>query len=818
MFAIFFYLYYYILMKQYNINNKAKQNNINIGNKTKLNNSNNVKQYNINISNKKKAAPLLYGLFFEDINHALDGGLNANLVQNGNFDFCAFSYGKPRVENEYNNLAFWQVGDGCEVVSSKPISENKPFSLKVNLNGSVEIANLGYEKEADGQYIFLAEEKYGCSFFYLSDADCEVFVQFLYKNGKKSEKKCIKLKKCSKYCLATANLVATKNSLARLVFSFVGKAQVYVSHFRLIANNYFKSAKNKYMFGKFNPALVNSINMGAKFLRFPGGCVVEGDVKCDYLYEWEKTIGATHTRASKPSVWGYLQSNEIGFYEYLCLCEDLHLCPLPVHHVGLICQIRTEVVGHRGYIAYDAGSSQFKEKVIDSVAHLIYFALGSVNGKDKTERLWAKKRAEMGHAKPFKLNMIALGNENWDNIYFKNFSACYNALKNYPYNGKNVDLLALFGVQILSSAGVDINPQDTNPSWQFLNKQFNNLIVDEHVYNTPTWFVDNFYRYNFYNPNFNKVFMGEYACHTDADGKGKLGGTNSFVSALCEAVFMCGMENNPDVVKLSCYAPLFCKQNQANWNPNLIYFNKNKINYTPNYACQALFMQNYGTHSLKLDTDENFDNSGAFSIEKNKNIIKNVQILNFLGKKMENFNNISNFVANINFKCVNDNFTLTFGENQKQGFKFMLHYLANERALYFEKIVNFTRMTLEKLANVCLTNNIKVSYSQHEIKVFENEKPIASKQIWKTNTNIFTSLTFDKKFAYLKAVNVGKEETVSFNLTGIVRAQNCHADFTTLIDNKTLGYKTIKRGFSITGGAFKIKLKEKSINIIKIER
>ncbi len=783
---------------------------------------NEVLNFVADVKNKKPASPLLYGLFFEDINHSLDGGLNANLVQNGSFDFCAFSYNKPVVKNEYFNLKFWEIESG-NVTTEKPISENKPYSLKIDLKDSCVIKNCGYELVDNKNYIYLNDHNFTASFFYSSNKDvmCEAF--FEYANGTKTKPVQITLTKTNKYVLKEFSISTKSKSFAKLVFKFFGNATLYLTHFKLIPFNYFKTAKNKYNYGKFNPALVQALDMGAKFMRFPGGCLVEGDASLDYLYEWEKTIGPTEQRISKPSVWNYLQSNEIGFFEYFCLCEDLHLSPLPVHHVGLICQIRTEVTRHLGYIAYSPTSREFKEKVVDSVAHLIYFALGNVNSKDKTEKLWANKRKEMGHTKPFNLKMIALGNENWDKIYFRNFKACIDALQNYDYCNKKVNLLETFGVQILTSSGVDINPQDTNPSWRYLNKNYTNLIVDEHVYNTPSWFADNYYRYDYYNPNLSKVFMGEYACHTDADGLGRLGGTNNFISALSEAVFVLGMENNPDIVKMSCYAPLICKVGQANWNPDLIYFDKEKIHLTPNYAVQSAFAKNYGKYGIKLYCERNFDNMGKFAAKLNKNEVESITFedLKFKPIKVNLINNetdknLKNYYVKIKFKHLVDGFSLSFGKTGN--FKYLIHYNIQDKALYFEKIVNGLRMTLERLLDIDLKTDICIKYTEQEIVVYSLQKTLTKlteKKIWKTNTNVFTSLTFDNKFIYLKVVNVGDDTKANFDLSSLIKTGTSAKHI--VLTEKENGFKEQVKTIKVNPN-FTVALKEKSINIFKIEK
>ncbi len=797
-----------------------------------------MEKFVANMKNKKPASPLLYGLFFEDINHGLDGGLNANLVQNGFFDCCYFNYNSVDLQKVFDNLRFWKCDPlkYFSVTKEKPLHENNPFSLCINLkegDGEAIFKNLGYEIKNNENFLLLRSSSAQCSFFYSSNADFSLKCFFEYESGETSKPIELCLKASKKYRQVSFSIPCKDSTLAHLVFKASGIVTANFTGFRLVPSNYFRSKKNSYKFGKFNAALVESLRMGAKFLRFPGGCLVEGDVSTEHLYDWEKTIGPIETRVSKPSVWNYTQTNEIGFFEYLCLCEDLDLEPVPVHHVGLICQIRTEVFRHEGYIAFDPKSKEFKEKVIDSVAHLIFFAKGSVSSDNKVEREWAQKRKDMGHARPFKLNMIALGNENWDKIYFRNFEAVYEALKSYPYCKKPTNLLEKFGIQILSSAGVDNNPQDTNFSWKYITKHHDELIVDEHCYNTFQWFVDNFHRYDHYCPTTSKVFMGEYACHTDADGKGRLGGKNTFRSALAESVFQCGMENNPDIVKMSCYAPLFCKKQQANWDPDLLYFDGEKVFPTVNYVQQSLFMNSFGKQSIKLEhLNKNSSLAGHFCIKTNKNVLKSVLI----DDKKESFqtgmfdflettSELENFSATLKFKEIKDDFSLGFGVKHHENFGFYLHYNFARKELSYEKIVDGFRISLEFLKKVELSNVLRVEFGQGWLKIFnEQNKLVAQKQIWKISTSIFTSLTYDEKNIYLKVINTSKDEKdAEFDLDKklfFTKSKHVQGKMTTLTEHQydeMSASKTVT-ALKFSSNKFVQTFAPESINVLTLKR
>ncbi|MGN1234687.1 MAG: alpha-L-arabinofuranosidase C-terminal domain-containing protein, partial [Christensenellaceae bacterium] len=195
-----------------------------------------------------------------------------------------------------------------------------------------------------------------------------------------------------------------------------------------------------------------------------------------------------------------------------------------------------------------------------------------------------------------------------------NFAACLLGLRQYNYCGKPVDLLKKFDITVVTTSGVDIRPQDSSDNWKVINRLYRDMIVDEHVYNSYQWFVDNSKRYDSYDRTGAKVFMGEYSVHTSADGRGRLNGDNNLRTALGEAVFLTGCERNSDVVRMTCYAPLFTATNTYRWTPDLIWFNPRDIMLTPNYYVQKYFAQFYGKYLLNDVAPVNNDNSGGLII------------------------------------------------------------------------------------------------------------------------------------------------------------------------------------------------------------
>jgi alpha-L-arabinofuranosidase len=194
--------------------------------------------------------------------------------------------------------------------------------------------------------------------------------------------------------------------------------------------------------------------------------------------------------------------------------------------------------------------------------------------------------------------MLALGNENWGEIYYGNLAACFAALSAYPYAGGTADLPERFKIRFVTGAGVDTRPQDTNEWSNILYRRFPDTVIDEHSYNAPQWFLDNARRYDFYDRKRNKVFMGEYAAHTESDGRGRLGGESTLYAALCEAAFLTGCERNSDVVAMTAYAPLFAKTQGFRWRPDLIWFDGLSFLRAPSYWIQKMFAQNTGDRIL----------------------------------------------------------------------------------------------------------------------------------------------------------------------------------------------------------------------------
>jgi alpha-L-arabinofuranosidase len=309
---------------------------------------------------------------------------------------------------------------------------------------------------------------------------------------------------------------------------------------------------------------------------------VEGSVLAR-RYQWKNTIGPIEDRHLLIDRWNYeflhrptpdyFQSFGLGFYEYFQLCEDIGAEPLPILNCGMACQFNS------GELCPMDELQSYVQDALD----LIEFADGDTN------TTWGAKRAALGHPEPFHLKMLGVGNEQWGPQYIERYAAFAQALKaKYPE------------IQLVSAAG----PQPADERFQFAWSKLRELhadIVDEHCYARPEWFFANTHRYDNYDRNGPKVFMGEYAAQSDKVVSVK--NRNNLECALAEAAYMTGMERNADVVRMASYAPLFANTEAWQWTPDLIWVNSLNIYETPDYYVQQLFCLNRGDEVLPTKLD-----------------------------------------------------------------------------------------------------------------------------------------------------------------------------------------------------------------------
>ena len=512
----------------------------------------------VDASEKKEPLGDLYGIFFEDLNHAADGGLYAELIQNRAFEF------DPVDNPAYTHLTGWEILGTAEemkatVLTGGSVSSKNPhyLALDVRMEGrGAGIRNRGYH---DG-IVFEAGNSYRFSCWAKREQDREapLSVSLQDENGKVLDKKEIILSKdWKKYEAVFTPETGTKAGSLTLIPE--GRGRVYLDFVSLFPVDTYRNRPNGMRRGLTE--LLEA--MHPKFMRFPGGCLVhdgalDPDAR-DAQYRWKNTVGPIEERPARRSNWGYHQTLGLGFYEYFQLCEDIGAKPLPVISPGYD--------PHHGRAAEPDEMQYFIDEALD----LIEFA----NGEPSTK--WGGLRAELGHPEPFGMEYLGIGNEEVGEGFFERYKIVADAVRaRYPE-------IKLIGTASPFAAGGEYER-----GWRHAREDGADF-VDEHYYMTPEWFLANHHRYDAFPADGPKVFLGEYASWG-----------NTWYNALCEASYMLGLERNAKAVGLSCYAPLFANADYVNWKPDMIWFDKEKSFGTANYHVQKLFMENQGEY--RLDT------------------------------------------------------------------------------------------------------------------------------------------------------------------------------------------------------------------------
>lgn len=520
-----------------------------------------------------KVNPQMWGVFFEDINMGADGGIYAELIKNRSFEF-------------YKPLMGWTTkgsklkeGDVL-VLNRQDRHSNNPRFLRVNSTGSnrgdLSITNEGFRgigvkkglsydfsvlyKQTSPQVKLHAE---------LVDSSGRVLgAAVLAPQGSDNQWK-------SQSVTFTANETVQK---AKFNLWFEGTGQIDLDMISLFPGDTWKQRK-----GGLRGDMVQMLaDMKPGFIRFPGGCIVEGH-ELSTRYQWKKTIGPVESRELIVNRWNsefahrpapdYYQTFGLGFFEYFQLSEDIGAEPLPILNCGMACQFNTAEL-----VPLDE-----LEPYIQDALDLVEFANGDINTP------WGKVRADMGHPAPFNLKMMGIGNENWGPQYLERLALFTKAMKSkYPE------------IKLVNSSGTD----PVGERFDLLNTSLRKMkadIIDEHYYRAPEWFLKNATRYDSYDRNGSKVFAGEYAAQSS--GIAKPTNRNNWECAMAEAAFMTGLERNAEVVKMASYAPLFAQADGWQWTPDMIWVDNLKVYGTPNYYVQKLYALNKGTDVLSILSD-----------------------------------------------------------------------------------------------------------------------------------------------------------------------------------------------------------------------
>ncbi|MFE2754556.1 alpha-L-arabinofuranosidase C-terminal domain-containing protein [Actinosynnema sp. NPDC059335] len=499
----------------------------------------------------------LYGVFFEDINRAADGGLYAELVQNRSFE-----YG-PADNAAYTPLTGWApTGGTLDVVDDDArLNERNRNHLRLGLPAGV--INSGY----DSGIAVEKGKRYDFSAWARTDqaGGTPLRVGLTDPAGKDLAPRLDLRVTGDGWTKYTGTFTARESSTTgRLLLEADGSGTLRLDMVSLFPQDTFKGH------GLRRDLAEKIAALRPGFLRFPGGCLVNTGSHQGYeapgwerrrSYQWKDTIGPVEQRAANWNFWGYNQSYGLGYHEYFQFAEDIGAMPLPV--------VPALVTGCGQNRATD--DPALLERHIQDTLDLVEYANGPADSP------WGRKRAEMGHPEPFGLTHLAVGNEETlaDEFFarFTRFRAAIEA--KHP------------GITVVGNSGPDDTGATFDRLWQ-LNRDAGVAMVDEHYYNAPNWFLENNDRYDTYDRNGPKVFLGEYASQDD-----------KFANALAEAAFMTGLERNADVVKLASYAPLPANEDHVQWKPDMIWFNNHASWGSTSYEVQKLFMTNVGDHVVK---------------------------------------------------------------------------------------------------------------------------------------------------------------------------------------------------------------------------
>lgn len=524
--------------------------------------------HTFDVNTKKVGAavqPTMYGIFFEDINYAADGGLYGELVKNRSFEFP-------------DALMGWKAFGKFEVKNDGPF-ERCPHYVVLNYSGHNDAATglqnegyfgIGIEKDEEYRFSVWAKTVSG-------DANVEVSLVDESTMEEHQEFATAELKvsgnEWKKYELILKSSKTVQKANLRLLLK--GKNGVALEHVSLFPKHTFKDREN----GMRRDLAQALYDLHPGVFRFPGGCIVEGS-SLDQRYQWKNSIGPVENRPLNGNRWlstfnyrlfpDYYQSYGLGFYEYFLLSEDIGAEPLPVLNVGMACQFQNQNDPSAHVAVKDL------QPYIQDCLDLIEFANGDVN------TTWGKKRAEMGHPAPFNLKFLAVGNEQWDDLYYEHLRPFVKAIKaKYP------------NIKLIGTSGPDSEGEMFEKGWKAM-KELKADLVDEHFYRDEHWFLSHGLRYEGYDRKGPKVFAGEYACH----GKGKK--WNHFETSLYEAAFMTDLERNADVVDMATYAPLFAHVDGWQWRPDMIWYDNTRMFKSVSYYVQQMYACNKGTNVLPL--------------------------------------------------------------------------------------------------------------------------------------------------------------------------------------------------------------------------
>ena len=563
----------------------------------------------IDLSKQKAISDKLIGVFFEDISYAADGGLYAELIQNRDFEYTAKDHGG------WNATTAWHSARPIEIATEHPLSPNNPHYALLWPQDT--LWNEGWDGIAVEK-----GKKYDFSMYVLAGGQKQDFlIQLVGQDGQVLASSKLKTQAGNWQKYTTVLTAKGSDTKARLAIVPKKAAHVGVDMISLFPQETFMNRKN----GLRRDLAQVIADLKPKFVRFPGGCMSHGQ-GLENIYHWNETIGPLQDRKPDFNIWHYHQTRGLGFYEYFQFCEDIGAEPLPVLAAGVPCQNSANnaqgIGGQQGGIPMDDMPAYIQE-----LLDLIDWA----NGDPATSK-WAKMRADAGHPAPFNLKYIGIGNEDIiSTVFEERFTMIARAIRaKYP------------DIKICGTVGPFHAPSaDYQEGWEFTRRNPDlQYMVDEHYYESTGWFMhhrDYYDKYPREAPSgavggATKVYLGEWAASTKAKRP-------NIETALAEALYLTDIERNGDIVEMTSYAPMLCKDGHSNWNPDMIYFSNTEVRPTPAYHVQRLFSvyggDTYISSQLTIDNSQLSHRLGASVVKDSKTGKTYVKLVNALPVALE---------------------------------------------------------------------------------------------------------------------------------------------------------------------------------------
>ncbi len=587
----------------------------------------------------KKLSDSLYGLFYEDINSAADGGLYPEMVKNYSFENAYVQKGGDNTyfqQNGYetrgNYKLHWEASpagnfainsENAQGTDDKLNEKNPHYAI---LTGNVTLKNGGFAPQNSPNSAAMpvkpvnTEKGAGIYTFSVFAKAAQGYggklkVKLVNDNGVSlTNEQEVALGADGSWKKVSVDLTSnvSSNTKGKLMLTVEGAGageKLSLDMVSVVPHDSYGYGNKNYAYGVgIRQDLIDlMMDLNPKFMRFPGGCIVEG-FNWEGLYDWRDSVGPLEERRSNTNrwenwnnqnrTWGYMQSYGFGYHELLSLCEDFGMEPFPIMSAGVLCQYETNGV--------NAKTGNDLQYFIDMATNLLDYCWG-----DASSNAWAAKRAENGHAEPFNLKYLGIGNENAKEKYFDNFDSIKAAVESYAavnYPGHEL--------HIISSAGPNAGGPDGSSTFNYaLEYAYDRLgqtmpgqtLVDEHYYQSESFMYNQSDRYDYYQrvgQGGSSIFVGEYAVR----------GNNRYNTALAEACYITGLERNADVVTNISYAPLLFKVGSVSWDHDLIYFDEFHTAKSTNYYVQQMFANNYGTDLIQTElqsAEKDYSNYGS---------------------------------------------------------------------------------------------------------------------------------------------------------------------------------------------------------------